>query len=782
MRYLPVLPVKGLVLFPNMSIPLRIKRPMSVAAVQNAYNADQTILVVAQRDDAEKLDQSNLFQTGVLAKIESLKGTPEEGFQILLRGLSRFQIEEYQTDQYIKAMGVEAPDRDDLDPQTKNALITTLKTMAQQTYGLIPVDTRQLSELVSGIDDLSTLVDVCATQLDSDVLQKQKLVEMIDLKNRSLELLTMMQKQKEQLEVQSDIRERLNTKLGQQQRENILREQLKTIREELGETQSKTDLRSSIEKAQMPLDVQKIALDELTRMESMGPSSPESHMIRTYIETLIAMPWAISSGSDFANLDIEHAKQILNKDHYGLDKIKKRVLQHLAVLKLRQSNRGQILLLVGPPGVGKTSLGKSIADAMNRKFVRGSLGGVRDESEIRGHRRTYIGALPGRILQGLKRVGQNDAVFMLDEIDKLGRGFQGDPASALLEVLDPEQNSNFLDHYLDVPFDLSNVFFIATANSLDTIPGPLLDRMEVIEVNGYTTAEKLHIAKNHLFKKQIKEHGMSESQLSISDEALLRVISSYTREAGVRDLNRQLATICRGMAEAVVTSQRPVHVEVQNLLELLGAERFAHEVAEQVSAPGVATGLAWTPMGGEILFIEANSMPGKGNLIITGQLGEVMRESTQIALSLVRSRLAHLIPNFEYSTKDIHVHVPAGAIPKDGPSAGVTMLTALASLLTDRGVKPKLAMTGELTLRGAVTPVGGIKEKVIAAHRAGVETIILAEKNRKDLLDIPEEIRSNLKFHFVSTASEVLKIALDLDCVSLKVAATPAVSTPAAAS
>jgi ATP-dependent Lon protease len=498
----------------------------------------------------------------------------------------------------------------------------------------------------------------------------------------------------------------------------------------------------------------------------MGPNSPESHMIRNYLDLLIALPWNKSAtDAEIANLDLEAARETLNADHYGLDKIKKRVLQHLAVMKLKKSSRGQILLLVGPPGVGKTSLGQSIAKAMNRKFVRGSLGGVRDDSEIRGHRRTYIGSMPGRIIQGIKRAGENNPVFMLDEIDKLGRGYSGDPAAALLEVLDPEQNATFLDHYLDVPFDLSNVFFIATANSLDTIPGPLLDRMEIVDVSGYTTAEKQHIAKNHLIPKQWAEHGITADQLEVSDEALLKVINSYTREAGVRDLQRKIVNLCRSVAEKVLSKDAvlPVRIEVSDLEEILGSERYTHETSNTINPPGVATGLAWTPVGGEILFIEANLMPGKGSLILTGQLGEVMRESTQIALSLVRSRLAHMIPGFAFEQKDIHVHVPAGAIPKDGPSAGITMLTTIASLLTGRSIDSKLAMTGELTLRGAVMPVGGIKEKLIAAHRAGITKVIISKRNQKDLKDVPEEVRNALKIELVETAAEVLKLALNLD-------------------
>ncbi|MBX9769100.1 MAG: endopeptidase La, partial [Bdellovibrionales bacterium] len=505
---------------------------------------------------------------------------------------------------------------------------------------------------------------------------------------------------------------------------------------------------------------------ELKRLESMGPQNPESHMIRNYLDWLCSLPWAISAPE---TIDLEQARQTLEADHYGLEKIKKRILQHLAVMKLRKGGKGSILLLVGPPGVGKTSLGQSIAKALGRKFVRASLGGVRDESEIRGHRRTYIGSLPGRILQSLKRVKENNPVFLLDEIDKLARGFQGDPASALLEVLDPEQNSTFVDHYLDVPFDLSKVFFIATANSLDTIPGPLMDRLEVIDLNGYTTNEKLHIARNHLLSKQLAEHGMEPGQIVIPDDVLLKMINHYTREAGVRELQRVIGNICRASAEKVLNlasapgTISPVILTAADLEEILGPEKFTHEVVEKIAPPGVVTGLAWTPHGGEILFIESTMMPGTGKLILTGQLGDVMKESAQIASSLVRAKLAVTVPGMNFEKHDLHVHVPSGAIPKDGPSAGIALLTSLASLMTGRSVSPKLAMTGEITLRGAVMPVGGIKEKILAAHRAGIERVILSRKNEKDLRDVPAEVRSQMRFDFVDSASEVLGIALGGD-------------------
>jgi ATP-dependent Lon protease len=736
--------------------------------------------VVSEKVDTEGRDVSSkdLYSVGTLSKIDKLRGDAKEGYQILLRGVSRYRVNTFEDNEsHIWADGDVWKEISDDDQSTHQALLVSLKTLAKEILDLLPSDTRQLSELVEGIEDLSFLAYLCASNLEIEKSLKQEILETRAVRDRVLLLLGILQKFKNSLEVQSEIREKLSHKMGKLQREAILREQLKTIREELGEsegqglgglggTANKDEYRKKIEDAAMPEAVQKVALEELNRLEAVGNGSPETHVIRNYLDLLCVLPWSKPSAvMSFENLDLTSARQILDRDHYGLELIKKRVLQHLAVMKLKKSGRGQILLFVGPPGVGKTSLGQSIAKALGRKFVRGSLGGVRDDAEIRGHRRTYIGAMPGRIIQGIKRAGENNPVFMLDEIDKLGRGFQGDPSAALLEVLDPEQNNTFLDHYLDVPFDLSKVFFIATANSLDSIPAPLLDRMEVVELSGYTTAEKVHIAKNHLIPKQLEEHGLTSEQLVFSDESVLKVIHSYTREAGVRDLQRKIATFCRSLAESVLApdTKLPVRVELESLEEILGAERFIHEVAERLNPPGVATGLAWTPQGGEILFIEANLMPGKGQLILTGQLGEVMKESTQIALSLVRSRLAHLIPGFEFEKKDIHVHVPAGAIPKDGPSAGITMLTTIASLLTGRSVDSKLAMSGEVTLRGAVMPVGGIKEKVIAAHRAGIERVILSKRNEKDLKEVPEEVKSALKFEFVDTATQVLNLALGLN-------------------
>jgi len=764
-NWLPVLPVRNLVIFPGTAVPVRVGRPMSVEAIKEAASTGKYLYVVTTKDleDDKEASPAQLHHVGVLAKIEKMRGSDKDGYQLLVRGDERVRLTEFRVEQgCIRAQGEAWADKNDLDPKVSSALMLSLKQLAKEILGLLPADTRQLEELVNGLEDLSFLSYLCAANLEIPIEKKQQLLEIDSLKDRVLSLLDQMQVQKDSLQVQSEIRDRLSHKMGKVQREAILRQHLNAIKEELGEGEdvsTQDSYRKRIEEAGMPAEVKKTALEELKRFETIGAQSPESHVIRNYLDLLCVLPWSKSAED---KIDLDTARKVLDEDHYGLDKIKKRILQHLAVMKMKKEGRGPILLFVGPPGVGKTSLGQSIARALGRKFVRGSLGGVRDDAEIRGHRRTYIGAMPGRIIQSIKRAGENNPVFLLDEIDKMSRSFQGDPASALLEVLDPEQNSNFLDHYLDVPFDLSKVVFIATANSLDTIPGPLLDRMEVIELSGYTTAEKLHIAKNHLIPKQLVEHGLNAEQMTISDEALLRVITHYTREAGVRDLQRHIAAVCRAATEKFVSSGKPVRVERADLEEMLGPERFIHEVAEGLSNPGVVTGLAWTPQGGEILFIESTLMPGTGRLTITGQLGDVMKESSQIALSLVRSQLPHLTPGLEYEKKDLHIHVPSGAIPKDGPSAGIAMLTTLASLFSGKSVDPKLAMTGEITLRGAVMPVGGIREKVMAAHRAGIERLILPKRNERDLKDVPEEVRAALKIDFVETASEVLKLALGL--------------------
>jgi ATP-dependent Lon protease len=787
---LPILALRNLVLFPGVTVPIRVGRAQSIAAVRALASqfpnrtANQTTEKSADRDQPEQIiavlqkpseqkeyiGPDELHRVGVLCQVERIRGNEKDGFQLVLRGLERIAITDvFEEGGTLRGTPEVFRSDFDADPETIKALLDSVKVLAKQILEFIPTGADQMVTLVDGIQDLDFLINISAANIDLPVEQKQELLELHSLKARTLKLLEILQHTRDELQVRHEIRDKMTTKIGKSQREAILREQMRAIREELGEGGDEgpakaEDYRKKIDDAGMPEAVRKVALDEVKRLEALGNQSPETHVIRNYLDLLVAVPWKATPDPE---INLGKARDELNADHYGLDKIKKRIIEHLATMKLKEGGRGLILLFNGPPGVGKTSLGQSIAHALGRKFVRASLGGVRDDAEIRGHRRTYIGAMPGKIIQGLKRAGVTNPVFLLDEIDKLGRGYQGDPGSALLEVLDPEQNSTFTDHYMDVPYDLSKVLFIATANSLETIPGPLLDRMEVIELSGYTTMEKLHIAKNHLVPKQLKEHGIKEGQLLISDDVLHFVISHYTREAGVRDLERKIAGLCRASTIKIDEGVAVVTVVKEDLEDMLGAQRYDHEVAETLTPPGVTTGLAWTPVGGEILFIESALMPGTGRLTLTGQLGEVMKESAQIALSLIRSRLPQVSASLEFDKKDLHLHVPAGAIPKDGPSAGIAMLTSMASLFTGRPVNPKTAMTGEITLRGAVTPVGGVKEKIIAAHRAGIERVILARKNERDVREVPEEVKSKMQFHFVDNVAEVLSLALGLEIPKL---------------
>lgn len=770
---LPVLPLRNTVIFPGLTQTLRVGRERSLTALNQAEKTGRWIVASQQRDKNDThlkevvVEPGDIHSVGTLCRIESIKGNAESGYQVVLRGINRMQLENFQlaSEGYISAEGTTVEDQLDLTEPTRKALLDSIKTLAKEILKLVPGNTEPFAELVESIDDLAYLTYLCAGNVDIELTQKQKILETRNLQERSLLVLQLMQDLKEGLAIQAEIRGKMSQKFGQTQRNMILREQLKTIREELGEEDDSSveeKMRAKIEDSGMPEEILKMAFQELKRLSEMSNQSAESQVIRNYLELLCALPWNKTSAD--LDIDLIAARKILDEDHDGLEKVKKRIIQHLAVMKLKKSKKGSILLLVGPPGVGKTSLGQSIARALSRKFVRVSLGGVRDDAEVRGHRRTYVGAMPGRIIQGIKRAEEKNPVFLLDELDKMSKAFSGDPGAAMLEVLDPEQNATFLDHYLDVPFDLSEVFFIATANNLESIPGPLLDRMEVIQLSGYTTAEKMFIAKNHLIPRQLREHGMTAEQLQIPDEILLRLISSYTREAGVRELQRKIAALVRGSSEKVLEDKSHLYkVSLADLEEVMGPEIYSHEVTESFNSAGVATGLAWTPVGGDILFIEATAMPGKGQMLVTGQLGDVMKESAQIAQSLIRVHQAQIESRFNLEKTDLHVHVPAGSIPKDGPSAGVTMLTALASLLSGRKINPRLAMTGEISLRGSVMPVGGIKEKIIAAHRAGVDTVILPKKNERDLKDIPEEIKSSLRFHFVENVSELLKIALDLD-------------------
>lgn len=779
-KQLPVIALRNLVLFPGLTVPIRIGRAQSIAAIRQLQEkkedgeATSYLIGVLQKPQEQKehIAPEELHKVGVLCQVEIVKGSESEGYQMVVKGLERVRVvDPFERDGTLYATPEPLPEGERADESTLKALLESVKTLAKQILDFLPGASPQMTALIDGTHDLDFLINIIAANIDISIAEKQEILEFVSIKDRALRLLDLMQRVRNELQVRFEIQNKMTSKLGKNQREAILREHLRTIQEELSDSEGGEGIRASqqyrkkIEESQMPEEVMKVALEELRRLEALGAQSPESHIIRNYLDLLLAMPWKPDPEPE---IDLKKAREVLESDHYGLERVKKRILEHLATMKLKgPEGRGLILLFVGPPGVGKTSLGQSIARALDRKFVRVSLGGVRDDAEIRGHRRTYIGAMPGRIIQGIKRAGSQNPVFLLDEVDKLGHGIQGDPAAALLEVLDPEQNATFTDHYMDVPYDLSKVLFIATANSLETIPSPLLDRMEVIELSGYTTNEKLHIAKNHLFPKQLKEHGLKPEQVSIEDEALLHVISHYTREAGVRDLQRKLAAICRNAATKIVEGAEKIAIKKGDLEEALGPIRYEHDVTEKITPPGVTTGLAWTPVGGEILFIEAALMSGSGRLVLTGQLGEVMKESAQIALTLIRSRLPQVSASLELEKKDLHVHVPAGAIPKDGPSAGLAILISMASLFTGRPVNPRLAMTGEITLRGVVTPVGGIKEKVIAAERAGVEHVILSRKNERDLRDVPEEVKSKLRFSFVDDVAEALRIALGLNLPAL---------------
>ena len=744
-------------------MPIVVGRSRSRAAVEKAIANSNWVVLVAQKQDHQSEGEptpDDLYHFGTLARIDHIEGGRDKAYHAVVTGVARFHFSRFSSkDDHLEVEGETVADKMDIEPDTLSSLVANMKQLATEIFSMLPINTEQLKSVVQAIDDPVLLSHLVSQHLEAKLERKQELLEMLSVKNRMLVLLEMMVKFREELKVQREVQQKVNRKIGKQQREAILREQIRALQEDLGDRNAalNKEYRDKITAAKMPEDVEKVAIEQLERLETLGNTSPETHVIRNYLDLLIELPWSKGSGSEF---DLAKAKSILNEDHYGLEKIKQRIVQHLAVLKLKKDKKGSILLFVGPPGVGKTSLGRSIARAMGREFVRVSLGGVRDDAEIRGHRRTYVGALPGRIIDGIKRAKVNNPVFMMDEIDKLNRGWGGDPASALLEVLDPEQNNKFLDHYLDVPFDLSNVMFIGTANSLETIPGPLLDRMEVITLTGYTTAEKLHISKTHLVPKQLHEHGIDRTQMEITEAAQLRLITGYTREAGVRELQRLIGAVMRAGAEKIVSGEYslPVRADVADLEEILGPDKYLEQIVERENPPGVSTGLAWTPMGGEILFIESSRMTGTGKLTITGQLGDVMKESAQIAMTLVRSRF----PRLGMEKEDVHLHVPAGAIPKDGPSAGVAMMLALASLVSGKSVPSKLAMTGEITLRGAVLPVGGIKEKVIAAHRAGIEKVILPRRNERDLRDVPDEVKSSLKFEFVDNVDELFKSALDL--------------------
>jgi ATP-dependent Lon protease len=760
-----ILPLRGVVIFPAAMVPLLISRGASLKLVEECLKGDRILGLVAQKNpDEENPNPHDLFAHGSAGRIVKMLKYPDGSVRILVQGLKRISIQEYtQREPYLRAR-IRHLEEVYLPSKDLNALQVHIASQFAKFVSMVPYLPDELQGVVMNVKDPGKMTDLIAAHLNISLEEKQDLLNSFEVNSRLEKISAILNREIELSELGNKIQSQVQTELNKNQKDFYLRQQMRAIQKELGEGDARSaeveELRKKIDEAKMPPEAQKAAENELERLRLIPPESAEHSVVRTYLECLVTLPWAISTDD---NLDIPHARQVLDEDHYDLEKIKERILEYLAVRKLKGDSKGPILCFVGPPGVGKTSLGRSIARAMGRKFIRLSLGGIRDEAEIRGHRRTYIGSLPGRVIQSLRTAGSNNPLFMLDEIDKLGMDFRGDPASALLEVLDPEQNFSFQDHYLDVPFDLSKVMFITTANYLEPVPPALKDRMEVIELAGYTEHEKLEIAKRHLTPKQINENGLTADNIAFADEAILKIVHSYTREAGVRNMEREIGGVCRKVARAITEGlNEKVMVTPEKVYEYLRHEKFFSEVAERAHEPGVAIGLAWTPNGGDILFIESTKMAGKKGITLTGHLGDVMKESAQAALSYVRSKADRLgIAAEFFESCDIHIHVPAGGIPKDGPSAGVTMASSLASLLTGRLLRSHVAMTGEITLRGKVMPVGGVKEKVLAAKRAGIETVILPKRNEKDLEDIPEEIRQDMKFIFVDTIDEVLDQALE---------------------
>ncbi|HSP58802.1 MAG TPA: endopeptidase La [Halomonas sp.] len=759
-----IVPMRNVVLFPELVMPITVGRPKTIAGAQEAVKSGRSLGLLLQKDpDANDPGPDELYRVGTMASVLRYVAG-EDGHRLVCQGQSRFRVLDF-IDGYpfLLARVEHIHVRDHPNDPEIEARMLTLRDKALEALGLLPQIPQELGHALRAIDRPGLLVDTIAGYLDLPIGEKQEVLELLDLRTRMERVQHLLDYRVEVLRLSQKISQRTHETMSERQREVVLREQLRAIQQELGEGDEKAEeireLESRIDACGLPDEVATQARKELSRLARMPEGAGEYAMARTYLDWLLELPWASLSEE---HIDIAQAREILDNDHFGLERIKKRILEHLAVHKLNPEGKSPILCFVGPPGVGKTSLGQSIARAMGREFVRASLGGVHDEAEIRGHRRTYIGALPGNIIQALRKAGTRNPVFMLDEMDKLGAGIQGDPSSALLEVLDPEQNSTFRDNYLGVPFDLSRVMFIGTANVLDQIPGPLRDRMEVIELPGYTEQEKVEIARRYLVQRQRQAVGLDAEQWHITDGALHRIISDYTREAGVRNLERLIGAVARHVAVRIAEGTLVSTVtDIEDLREPLGAARFENEVAMRTSVPGVATGLAWTPVGGDILFIEASQSQGSGRLILTGQLGEVMKESAQAALSLVKANANALGVDAERLNKsDIHVHVPAGAIPKDGPSAGVALYTALVSLLTDSCVRADLAMTGEITLRGLVLPVGGIKEKVLAAQRAGIHTVLLPARNRRDWEDIPEKAREQLVFHWIERVEDATRLAL----------------------
>jgi len=761
----PLIPLRDTVLFPYQVVSLNVGRAMSLKALEQALAENRKVVFVAQKNKAkENPKTTDLYQMGCLAEIQQVNKRPDGSVQLLVEGLKRAKILEYHRQEpWFEVFIEEIEEKVVSDPETEGLaknVIAQFRQYLETNKITLPLEI--LMNLFN-VRDPNRLADLCASHLDLDTKDRQAILEAVETKERLIKISSILTREIKILQLGKRIQSRAEQELGKMQKEIILREQLKAIQKELGidEEGEYGEISKKIQRAGMPPEIKAKALKELDRLKKMPPYSPEIPYIRTYLDWLVELPWSKKSKN---NVDLKEAEKVLEKDHYGLKKVKERIIEYLAVNKLAGKIKGPILCFVGPPGTGKTSIGKSIAKALGRKFVRVSLGGIRDEAEIRGHRRTYVGALPGRIIFGIKSAGTKNPVFMLDEIDKIGVDFRGDPSAALLEALDPEQNHAFSDHYLEVPFDLSEVLFITTANITDTIPPALLDRMEIIPFPGYTEEEKFQIAKKYLLPKQIEAHGLTKSQLTIEDSALHDIIRGYTKEAGVRELERQIAAICRKIAKQIAEGNKKMfHIRSSDLAKFLGPRKYQLTMAEKKDEIGLATGLAVTEAGGEVLFIEAALMPGKGKMILTGYLGEVMKESAQAAVSYARSISQSLgINNNFYYKHDIHIHVPAGAIPKDGPSAGIAMATAVVSAITKIPVRKDVGMTGEITLRGRVLEIGGVKEKVLAAHRAGLKEIILPKENKKDLEEIPPNITKELKFHFVEHMNEVLGLALKL--------------------
>lgn len=759
-----IIPIENLVLLPGMTCSIRLSG-LSSERLAQARDSGETVaaLPLRRRTDDHRLTAEDFYKMGVTVEIRELTDD-EHGMRMTVKAAGRAEVTDIVVgDGVIDGTVAPAADVIDLDENARREMVAYIRGIAHQ-IGADLHGSEQVVKAIDAIEDLNLLIGSICRLMPLTTEEQYTLMETASLKARGLTFIDYFLHYREAMRLQVEMSERFSEKYNRNYREALLREQLRAIQEELGETapgaekQGGKDYRALMEQARMPDEIRRAAETELEKLENQNPASPDYNVTRDYLDLLVGLPW---QPEEEKPVDLREARRVLDERHYGLEKVKERILQHLAVMQLKKDKQGSILLLVGPPGTGKTSLGKSIAQALGRKYVRISLGGVRDEAEIRGHRRTYIGAMPGRILGSIQKAGVSNPVMVLDEVDKLAVGYNGDPAAALLEVLDPEQNNTFTDHYLDLPYDLSNVFFIATANSLETIPAPLRDRMEVLELSSYTANEKFRIGRDHLIPETLEETGLTAADLAIGDETLKKIISDYTMEAGVRGLKKQLAVIARTAAEKIVTGTaetKPIAVRAEDLEEILGHNIARHDVAQEINPPGVVTGLAWTPVGGEILFIEATGMPGSNQVILTGQLGDVMKESARISLSLLKSRLP--VNAVQFKDRDIHIHVPSGAVPKDGPSAGVALFTALASLVTGIQVDSHLAMTGEITLRGAVLPIGGLKEKLLAADRAGITRVLIPKDNREDLRDIPQEVLDRIRVSTVETVEDVLREAL----------------------